>query len=137
MMTTIDKVLLLKGVDLFSAVAADELAGIARIAEEVHLDAGEWLMREGEHGDALYFVVAGTMRVSRADRVIAEIGEREVVGELALLDPGPRTAGVEAVTDTTLLRVGRDDFVEILATRPEVPLGVIKMLARRVRTSLG
>ena len=135
-MTSVEKVLLLKGVPLFAAVPTDELAAIARIAEEVHADAGEVVLREGEHGDALYFVVTGAARVTKGERAVAELGERDVFGELALLDPGPRSASVEATSDITLLRIGRDDFVEILVARPEVPLGVIKMLARRLREAI-
>ena len=132
-MTTVEKVLLLKGVDLFAAVPSDELAAIARIAEEIRVDAGDTVIREGDLGDALYFVVEGRASVKKGDRQLAELGERGVFGELALLDPGPRSATVDAATDLTLLKISRDEFVEILAARPEVPLGVIKMLARRMR----
>ena len=60
-----------------------------------------------------------------------------MIGELALLDPGPRAASVDAVGELVLLQIGRDDFVEIMAAHPEVPVAVITMLARRVRDSLG
>lgn len=136
MMTTVEKVLLLKGIDLFAAVPGDELAAVALITEEVHIEAGALVLREGDHGDALFFIVEGRARVRKGDREIAELGPRAVFGELALLDPGPRSATVEALADLTLLRVGRDDFVEILAARPEVPLAVIRMLARRVREAI-
>jgi len=132
-MTTVEKVALLKGVALFAAVPADELAAIARIAEELRVDAGECVIREGELGDALYFVVDGRATVRRGGRHLAELAQRDVFGELALLDPGPRSATVDAASDLQLLRISRDDFVEILTSRPEVPLGVIKMLARRMR----
>jgi CRP-like cAMP-binding protein len=134
--TTVEKVLLLKGIDLFSAVPSEELAAIARIAEVVHVGADEVVIREGEQGDALYFVVDGSAAVTKGDRRLAELKSRGVFGELALLDPGPRSATVAATSELTLLKIGRDDFVEILAARPEVPLGVIKMLARRVRESI-
>ena len=135
-MTTVEKVMLLKGVDLFAQVAADELAAIARIAKELRLEAGDAVMHEGEHGDALFFVVSGTARVHREGRTVAEVGERGVIGELALLDPGPRAASVEALTELVLLEIGRDDFVEIMAAHPEVPVAVITMLARRVRDAI-
>jgi CRP/FNR family transcriptional regulator, cyclic AMP receptor protein len=134
--TTVEKVLLLKGIDLFAAVPSEELAAIARIAEVVHVGADEVVIREGELGDALYFVVDGSAAVTKGDRRLAELTSRGVFGELALLDPGPRSATVAATSELTLLKIGRDDFVEILAARPEVPLGVIKMLARRVRESI-
>ena len=136
MMTTIEKVLVLKGVELFAEIPSEELAAIAMIADEVEVDAGEAVLREGEHGDALYFVVSGTAHVHRAGRSIGELTDRAVFGEIALLDPGPRSASVDARTDLVLLRIGRDDFVELLSARPEVPLGIIKMLARRLREAI-
>jgi len=136
MMTTVEKVLILKGIDLFAAVPGEELVAIALIAEEVRAAAGDTVLEEGDHGDALYFVVDGKARVHKGERTVAELGARAVFGELALLDPGPRSASVEALTDLTLLRIGRDDFVEILVARPEVPLAVIRMLARRVRKAI-
>ncbi len=136
MMTVVERVLLLKGVELFEAVPSDELAAIARIATEVRIEAGRPVLREGEPGDSLYFVVEGRAAVHKDGRAIAELGERGVFGELALLDPGPRSASVDATTDLVLLEIKRDDFVEILATHPEVPLGVIKMLARRAREAI-
>ncbi len=135
-MTIVERVLLLKGVELFAAVPSEELAAIARIASEIRIDAGGVVLRENDPGDSLYFVVEGKATVHKDGRTIAELGERGVFGELALLDPGPRSATVEATTDLVLLEIKRDDFVEILAARPEVPLGVIRMLARRVREAI-
>ncbi|MFT3698162.1 MAG: cyclic nucleotide-binding domain-containing protein [Kofleriaceae bacterium] len=136
MMTIVERVLLLKGVELFAAVPSDELARIARIADERRIEAGATVLRENDPGDSLYFVVEGSAIVTKDGRRIAELGERGVFGELALLDPGPRSATVQAATDLVLLEIKRDAFVEILAARPEVPLGVIRMLARRVREAI-
>lgn len=132
MMTTLDKVLLLKDIDLFAGLEGEHLAEVASVAEEARVAGGEPILSEGGRGDALYFVVEGRVRVVKGARTIAELGERGVIGELALLDPAPRTAGVIAATDSTLLRVERDDFVETLASRPEVSLGVIRVLVRRL-----
>ena len=137
MITTAEKVLFLKGIDLFSTLAGEDLAEIALIAEEVEHDAGETIVAEGDPGDALYFVLEGRVRVHKGDRTVAELGAREVFGEMALLDPGPRSASVDAVTDVSLLAIGRDDFDDIMRDRPEVPIGVIKVLVRRLREAIG
>jgi CRP-like cAMP-binding protein len=135
-MTTVEKVLFLKGIDLFAALAGEELADIAKIAELVEKDAGETILVEGEHGDALFFILEGRVAVKKGERLLAELGERDVLGEMALLDPGPRSASAVALGDVTMLSIGRDDFDDIMRERPEVPIGVMKVLVRRLREAI-
>lgn len=133
MITTVEKVLFLKSIDLFRALPSEELAQIAEIAEEVPFGAGDPVFTEGETGDALYLVVEGAVRVHRGDRQLARLGERDVFGEMAVLDSEPRSASVTVIEDAVLLKIGRDDFRDILGERPEIALGVIKVLSRRLR----
>lgn len=133
MISTVEKVLFLKGIDLFSAVSGEDLAEVALITEELAKESADVIIREGDPGDALYFVVEGKVRVEKGDRRIAELGEREVFGEMALLDAGPRSSSVIADSDVLLLRIGRDDFGDIMRERPEVSLGIMKVLVRRLR----
>lgn len=135
MITTVEKALFLKGIDLFSAIPGEDLAQIALIAEEEERDAGEVVIREGEMGDALYLVLEGTVRVRKGEREVAVLGQREVFGEMALLDPAPRSATVEAVSDATLLRLRRDDFADLMAEKPDIARGVIQVLTRRLRAA--
>lgn len=135
-MTVVERVLFLKGSELFSTLAGEDLAAIAGIAEEVERDQGEAVVVEGEPGDALFFVVSGRVAVERGGKAVAELGEREVFGEMALLDPGPRSATVRAATDVVLLSIAREDFDDIMRDRPEVPIGVMKVLVRRLREVL-
>jgi hypothetical protein len=135
-MTTVEKVLFLKGIDLFSALAGEDLAEIARIAEEVARDQGEAILTEGEHGDALYFIIDGRVAVQKGGKTLAELGQRDVLGEMALLDPGPRSASAVALSDVTMLSIGREDFDDIMRDRPEVPIGVMKVLVRRMRATM-
>ena len=131
--STIEKVLFLKGVDLFAALAGEDLAEVALVTSEVASSAGDIVVAEGEPGDALYFIVDGRVAVKRGGRLIAELGARDVFGEMALLDPGPRSATVEALTDVTLLVLGRDDLDDLMRERPEVPIGILKVVVGRLR----
>lgn len=133
MITTVEKVLFLKSIDLFRGLPSEELAQIAEIAEEVPFAAGDPVFAEGEIGDALYLVVEGTVRVHKGDKQLAQLGVRDVVGEMAVLDGDPRSASVTAVQDAVLLKIGRDDFRDILSERPEIAMGVMKVLSRRLR----
>ncbi len=133
MITTVEKVLFLKSIDLFRALPSEELAQIAEIAEEQPFGAGDPVFTEGELGDALYLVVEGTVRVHRGTKELAELSAREVFGEMAVLDSEPRSASVTVVDDAVLLKIGRDDFRDILGERPEIAMGVMKVLTRRLR----
>jgi len=133
MLTTVEKVLFLKSIDLFRALPAEELAQIAEIAEEQEFVAGDPIFGEGEPGDALYLVVEGQVRVHKSSKLLATLGVRDVVGEMAVLDGEPRSASVTTVSDAALLKIGRDDFRDILSERPEIAMGVIKVLSRRLR----
>jgi CRP-like cAMP-binding protein len=131
--TTVEKVLFLKSIDLFRTLPSEELAQIAEITEEQPLSAGDVVFAEGEPGDALYLVVEGAVRVHQGDRQLASLSVRDVFGEMAVLDSEPRSASVTVVSDAVLLKIGRDDFRDILNERPDIALGVIKVLSRRLR----
>jgi CRP-like cAMP-binding protein len=132
-LTTVEKVLFLKSIDLFRALPSEELAQIAEIAEEQAFVAGDPVFAEGEMGDALYLVIEGSVRVHKGDKQLALLGVRDVVGEMAVLDGEPRSASVTVMKDASLLKIGRDDFRDILNERPEIAMGVIKVLSRRLR----
>jgi len=131
--TTVEKVLFLKSIDLFRALPGEELAQIADIAEEVPISAGGLVFGEGEPGDALYIVVEGRVRIFKGDISLAELGERECFGEMAVLDSEPRSASVAALAESMLLKIGREEFRDILTERPEISVGVMKVLSRRLR----
>jgi len=135
MITAVEKVLFLKSVDLFRGLRGEELATVAEIAEEQPFAAGEAVFAEGEPGDALYLVIEGAVRVHKADRQLALLGERAVFGEMAVLDAEPRNASATVVKDSVLLKIGRDDFRDILQERPEIGIGVIQVLSGRLRAS--
>ena len=135
MITTVEKVLFLRGVDLFSDIPGEDLARIALITEEAQQPAGAEILREGDVGESLYIVVEGRVEVRRGDKRLAELSEREVFGEMAVLDPGPRSATVKAVTDVTLLTIRREDFADIMAERHEIARGIIQVLTRRLRAA--
>lgn len=136
MLSTVEKVLFLKSVDLFSQMGGEDLSHIALIASEESRDAGEEIVTEGETGDALYLVLEGQVRVHRDGRLIAELGGRECFGEMAILDATPRSATVTSRSAVKLLRIAREDFAEIMSEKPEIASGVIQVLTRRLRDAL-
>ena len=132
-MLTIEKVILLKGVGMFAATSEDILADVATILEEVELNGGELVFGKGEQGDSMYIIINGRVRVFDGDKTINFLGEREIFGELALLDPEPRSAAVEAVEETRLFRLDRNTLFELMADNIGVVSGIMQVLCRRLR----
>ena len=133
MLTTIEKVIILKDVDLFAATPDELLAEVAELLTEVELAAGEALFGKGDAGDSLYVIVSGQVRIHDGDYTLNVLGEPEVFGEMALLEPEPRMASVTAETDALLLRLDGEPFFELIDTRSEVARGIIRVLSRRLR----
>ena len=136
-MNTLEKVFFLKRVKLFSALPGEELAEIALITEEVEQSEGDDIIREGESDSTLFIVVSGKVRVTKGMIVVAEMGEGDVFGELAVLDPAPRNATVTAISDVTLLRIDGQSFAEIMREKHEIAQGITRILVRRLRVAGG
>ena len=133
MLTTIEKVIFLKDVDLFAETPDELLAEIAGLLIEVERPAGASIFGKGDAGDSLYIVVSGEVRIHDGDYTLNTLSESEVFGEMALLDPEPRMAAATAETDALLLRLEQSPFYELMDTRSEVACGVIRVLSRRLR----
>ena len=103
---------LLAGTPLFGDVDPATLHRIAQLTEEIHVAGGATLISEGEPGDCFYVVVSGRLQIfsvsQGAPRIVAEIGQHETVGEMAMLTGGARSATVRAVRDCRLIRFSRD-----------------------------
>jgi hypothetical protein len=135
MQTTLEKLVLLKGVSLFAEVPGEDLAALVQATEEISPTPEEPVIREGEPGDALYVVVRGTVRVERGGRVLARLGAGECFGELSVIDQEPRSATVIPEADTRLLAIAQEDFYELLADHPEMAASVLRVMSRRLRAA--
>lgn len=132
-MLLIEKVLILKGVQIFAETAEEILAEIAGAVEELELRPGEAIFAKGDAGDSMYVIVEGQVRVHDGDRTINVLGEREIFGELALLDPEPRSASCAALTETRLFRLDAETFAQLMAGNIEIVRGVLHVLCERLR----
>jgi CRP/FNR family transcriptional regulator len=99
---------------------------------------GHVVFREGDPGDRLFVVMDGKVKISRSaadgrENLLAVLGGGEMFGELSLFDPGPRTASVSAITDSTLASLDHDDLRPLLSERPGVAVELLQALAQRLR----
>lgn len=133
-MTTIERVIALQRVALFSDTPGRILAAVARRATEVEVATGDRLIEEGAIEDHLYALVHGRLRVHRGDLTLAILEPGASVGELAALVPEPRSASVTAIEPSMLLRIEKAVLDELLSDWPELASGVIAALVAMVRT---
>ena len=110
-----------------------DVASQGSTVEEATANAGEAVFEKGDAGDSMYIIAEGRMRVSDGERTVSELGEGDVFGELALLDPEPRLFTVAALEDGRLLRLDREAFLELMAGNIEIVRGVLHVLCERLR----
>jgi len=132
-LTTLDKAIRLQKVDLFTDMETDVLALAASIAAQVNLRPGSVLFKENSSADALYVVLQGRIRLTRGNREIFSIGPGETLGNWALFDEEPSLATATCAEDTWLLKIGREDFFELLADHAEMTQKMFKALVKRMR----
>jgi CRP/FNR family cyclic AMP-dependent transcriptional regulator len=137
MLTTIEKVIALQDVDVFSEVSTEELAFLAAIATEEEHAAGTVIYRERDPADSMYQVVEGRVRLHRDDLEINLAGPGDAFGTWALFDDEVRVSAATVVDDARVLRVGKEEFIDLLADNVEITQGVLKALVGRVRGLIG
>ena len=128
-----DLVTLLQDIDLFAGLSKGELGKIAATGTERTFAAGTTIVEQGDMGRTAYVVLDGTAIVRRGNRKVAELGPGAPVGELSLLDKGPRTAYVVAHSDVVALELGAKQFAAVLEDYPKVAAKLLATLAGRVR----
>jgi CRP/FNR family cyclic AMP-dependent transcriptional regulator len=128
-----DKGRLLSAVPLFARLGRTGLAEIAALVDEVDVAAGTVLTREGRSGGEFFVIVDGAIAVERGGTVVRTLGPGEFLGEIALVDGGPRTATATATVPTRLLVLAHREFHSLMDRFPEVRMAVLQALAERVR----
>jgi CRP/FNR family cyclic AMP-dependent transcriptional regulator len=119
-------------VPLFANCSKKQLQSVATASIELTIESGKVLVREGEAGHEAFVIMAGRATVSRKGETIATLGDGDVVGELAPLTGGNRTATVTADTDMDLLVIGQREFTGLLDEVPGLAVRVLRNLAHRM-----
>jgi putative ABC transport system ATP-binding protein len=133
MLTTIEKAILLEGVDHFDAVDSEHLAAIATIAEEVTAAEDEVIYRAGDPGDAMYLVVDGQVSLQRGGAEITRAESPQAFGAWALFEAESRMVDAVAAVPCRLLRIDREDFADLMAEDVDVAQSLLQSVARRLR----
>jgi len=105
----------------------------ARERNSISLKAGEVLFRKGDPARCMYVVLSGTLRIGDGNVVYEDIEAGSIVGEMALIDHGPRSATVTATSDAALAEIDEKRFVYLVERTPHFALNVMRMMSQRLR----
>ena len=120
---------------IFYGLSEEILGRVADVSETLIAETGETFITTGDVEPWMYLMVSGEARVHRDGVTIATVTPGATVGELAVLDPAPRSADVTATEASRLLRIDHAHLAELMVEEPELTEGVIAMLVRLVRAS--
>jgi CRP-like cAMP-binding protein len=134
---TEEVIALLRKVSFFEGLSEEDLSQLASIVRKGEAQADEVLFKEGDAGDAFFIVHDGSVELSvaRASGETEKLALRragEAFGEMALLNDAPRSASARATQDSTLIRIDRNDFQELVGENP-LALGIMASLSRALR----
>ncbi|MFC1579759.1 Npt1/Npt2 family nucleotide transporter [Thermodesulfobacteriota bacterium] len=134
-----DKILHLRGIQIFESLSVTELAAIASVSEEVICPEGEMVIKEGEQGDTMYMVLSGEVSVNKGTEEghmieLDRIGNGDYFGEMALFKDQVRTATIRTEEEATLLVLHKREFTEIVREYPQIALSICQVLGQRILT---
>jgi CRP-like cAMP-binding protein len=123
----------LRNVSLFAGCTRKELERIARSGDEITMTAGSLIVDQGQTGREAFVILDGSVTVKRNGRKVTTLGPGAIVGELSLLDHGPRTATAICETDCSLFVVAQRHFLAVIDDVPTIGHKLLASLAGRIR----
>ena len=117
----------------FSGVSREGLKELGAIADQIEVPAGTALTHEGYRKGFFFIVVEGAVRIERNGVLVNTLGPGEYLGEIALLDGGPRTATATTETPCRLLSLTYSMFHELLDSSPSIRTAILESMAQRLR----
>ena len=119
----------------FQGLSRGDLLKLAKITEDLEVDEGRALTREGQSGSEFFVIIDGEVGVSKDGQEIRTLGPGDFFGEIALLEDTPRTATVTAKTPLRFFVLTRQAFRSLLAHQPELEQKVLAALQERVQAT--
>lgn len=125
---------------MLGEVDAEALQLLRRHLTWVELAAGDTLMVQGEHGDAMYLSISGRLRASvlgddGIEHMVREMGRGEVIGEMSLYTDEPRTATVVAIRNSVLVRLAKSEFASLLASSAQMSIALTRQMIKRLTST--
>jgi CRP-like cAMP-binding protein len=124
----------LSRINLFEECSNKELQAIAKVGDEITMTAGTVIVDQGQMGREAFVLMDGQVTVRRNGRKITTLSTGAVIGELSLLDHGPRTATVTCDTDCELFVIDQRHFRGVIEHHPAIAMKLLAALASEIRT---
>jgi CRP/FNR family cyclic AMP-dependent transcriptional regulator len=131
-MTVDDRAKMVGELPIFSRLGKRQLRQIAKLADFVEFEPGDFIVQAGEPGDSLYLILDGRAKVVGKSRA-GPLRAGDFFGEMALLDGQPRSATIATTTELHAMRLRRGPFSKVIAKEPRMALAIMEELAGRVR----
>ncbi|MGD1855479.1 MAG: Crp/Fnr family transcriptional regulator [Leptolyngbyaceae cyanobacterium] len=133
MLTSVDRLLFVRAVPIFTELRDDFLVRLASIMDELSFPANHRIFREGEEGRSLYIVVSGQVRVHLRSQELTTLSKGTCFGEMSLFDAEPRSASVTTTSACDCLVLTQQQLYEAIDETPGIAVNIIKLLSRRIR----
>lgn len=133
MIPTIEKVILLQAVDVFEHLSSEDLSHIAAISEELEFTPEQVLYKEGSFPDSMYLILNGKVRLHNGEKTVMTAEQNDAFGTWALFDDEPRVVTATAIEAGRMLRIDKEDFLDLLTDHVRITQGIMKSLVQRVR----
>lgn len=132
-----ERIIFLKGVELFKNVDVEKLKYIAEIAREIKISKNDIIAVEGENAESIFIVKDGVLKITKKRNgknfVLAEITEGSCFGDIGLFHDSPRDAGAIAKVDTTIIEIRKNDFSRVLMANTAIAINLLGILGERVK----
>lgn len=134
----IEEWMVVRSAALFATLSQDDVDALVARIEVARVRRGQFLFQQGDPGTHLHVVIRGRVKLARRyedgrEALVAVMGPGEQFGELSVFDPGPRTAGAQAVTDCVVAEVAAEDVRAWAGSRPHVGMQLLRVVSRRLR----
>jgi CRP-like cAMP-binding protein len=133
MLTTVEKVIFLQDVDIFEHTSTEDLAHVAAITEELGFGPNSTIFKEDDISDAMYMVVEGRVRLTRVGQEVMVARHEDVFGTWALFDDEPRVVTATTLEECRLLKIDKEDFIDLLADHVQITRSILKTMVQRLR----
>ncbi len=133
MLTSVDRLLFVRGVSIFNELRDDFLVRLASIMDELSFPPKHTIFTHGQEGRSLYILVSGRVKVHIGDRVLAELEKGACFGEMSVFDAEPRSASVTTLEPCECLMLTQQQLYEAIDETPGIAVNIIRLLSRRIR----
>jgi len=133
MLTAVEKVIFLQDVDIFQMISTEDLARVATITEELEYKEGQVIFKINDLSDSMYIVIEGKVKMDRDGETVMIARHKDVFGTWALFDDETRVVNATVIEPSTLLKIDKEEFIDLLADNVRITQSVLKAMVVKLR----